>query len=286
MNAVGDCILARPFVRDLAQRHDLALKTPFPQLFVDLGVKKFVKPNSTVPYVQKATREYGQHHDWRGAPKDKEGLRLDPKFIDYDLTHSGNITYQLGAKFPMHTPYMFDLPQMDMPQQFFGERVAVIRPTVHRTEFDVPGRNPEPGAIGRATVMLNDAGYTTISIANGHYEKVEQVRSVHRYDFGELSFNTMLAIMMNAKVIVSGPGFGMLLALAARRPHLAAIWGARGGLDNPGRVFPQKCDKSRVTNFSPDMVCHHLTANCGCDKRISRFDQKMERFINDVSQAG
>lgn len=285
MNAIGDCILSRPFIRVMANANRLALQTPFPELFSDLGVERIVRAKSNVPYASKAIREWGEKHDWRGAPKDKDGNKQEPIYFCYDINDPANVTDQLRLRMTNFTRhhYKFDLPP-DVALTPPTQKYAVIRPVVTRDEFPVTARNCDPRYIYKANEMLQAAGYTTFAVAN-----VPDEDPAHPYpnvDFnlgrGQLTFIEMMTLIRNADIVVSGPGFAMPMAVAAEKPMLAAIWGARRKLDNHNRIFHHWMDKSRVRNFVPDTPCTHSTDECGCDKTISHFEQGMAKLIHDA----
>ena len=280
MNAVGDCILARPFVRELAHQYDLSLETPFAQLFADLPIKRFVRAKTNVAYVTKAVQEYGTQGRWRGAPKDADGNAIGSLRIAYDLDSPVPLTRQLEN---LVAPYLrqpinyeFDLPVAGSSS--FDHPYAVIRPIVHRKEFPIEARNPLPVYMEAAAYILRRQGFKTVTIANHPHEEVQNLNVDVRYEDGQLTFVDMMTLVSRAAVVVTPPGFAGLMGVAARRPHTAVVWGARGALDNPTRIFDRRMPLDNLENFSPHALCNHSTATCECDKTIRQFHGRFAQF--------
>lgn len=282
MNAIGDCILSRPFVRRLARKYRLSLQTPFPEIFADLGVDRFVRGKTNVSYASKAIREWGEKRDWRGPPKTPHnGDELEKVHISYDLTSTENVTEQLARSAGMSMDhYQLDLPP-DVALTPPTQRYAVIRPVVIRDEFPITARNCAPEYIFAATEALKKAGYVTFAVANipDEYPVSPYPNVDVNLGRGQLSFLEMLTLVRNADIVVSGPGFAMPMSVAAEKPILAALWGARGKLDNPDRIFHPKMDLSRVHNFFPMVRCPHSTDTCDCSKTYFGFNEAMEKVI-------
>jgi len=292
MVGIGDNLYARPFVRDMAEVADVSLMTGFPQLFEDIPRIRMVRAKTSLPYVQENIRFWGETHDWRGAPRvdKRDGPQMEPTFISYDPNDPENVVTQIGAKFSLHRPFRFDLPAPNEERvtpalrQMFRERYAVIRPVVVREGFGTTARNCLPGYIYSATEQLKAAGIKTIAVANFNDNEIG-IAPLPNADInwvrGELRINELVELVRNATAVVSGPGFAMPMAVAAHRP-LLAIWGARGALDNPGRIFHPKMNLGRVTNAIPKDFCKHSLGECECDKTIPDFNAKLTGFIKGL----
>src|SRR5262245_40677919 len=104
MVGIGDNLYTRPFIRAIAKEHSVVyLKTGFPQLFEDIRNVRLVRAQSSLPYVMKNIREWGETHDWRGAPWEvPREVRMEPRSIGYDQDDPENVVDQILAKFPIH----------------------------------------------------------------------------------------------------------------------------------------------------------------------------------------
>jgi len=297
MVGIGDNLYARPFIKDLAMRYQVSLMTGFPQLFGDIRGIRLVRAQTSLPYVKKNIRDWGETRDWRGAPRVKpdDEHQMEPIFMAYDPNDPANVTEQIERAFPVHHLYQFDLP----PPDFQGvdsyikwlinsrRKYVVIRPVVVREGFGTSARNCLPGYIHDAVALLKASGILTVGIARiGDGE--ECVGPIPHCDInyqrGELSFPEMIELVRHSSGVVSGPGFAMPMTVAAKRP-LLAIWGARGRLDNPERIFDRRMDLSQVVNAIPDNFCRHSTGECACDKTISNFTLHLLDFVNKVNHA-
>jgi len=289
MVGIGDNLYARPFVKDIARqgRGRVSLMTGFPQLFDDIRGIRIVKPQSSLPYVQNNIRFWGEKNNWRGAPRvgDVDSEKMEPRFISYVPENPENVIDQIWAKFPPKYQLTFDLPSPTPTSPAFrqlrGKRYVVIRPVVIREGFGTSARNPRPEYVAEANRVLRRAGFLTVGVANaGDGEAI--VGDTPEFDLkflnGELSFPELMELFRVADGVVSGPGFGMLMAVAAKRP-LLAIWGARGALDNPNRIFHPIMDTSMVQNMLPTVPCPHSTGECDCDKYIHRALPSIYDFV-------
>lgn len=293
MTGIGDNLYARPFVKDAASRLHVSLMTGFPQLFSDIRGIRLVRAQTSIPYIQENIRFWGETNDWRGVPRvgDIDSPRMEPHFLRYDPDDADNVTAQIEREFPLQRPYNFDLPApIDLGEghslkQLFRQKYVVIRPVVVRPGFGTTARNALPGYIYSATEEFKRAGYTTVVVANlGDAEMA--VSPLPEGDInwtqGQLNIAEMIEVFRYASAVVSGPGFGMPMAVAARRP-LLAIWGARGKLDNPKRIFDPRMDLSRVTNAIPENFCKHSTGECDCYKIIPDFNKTLKGFIQGLT---
>jgi ADP-heptose:LPS heptosyltransferase len=297
MVGIGDNLYARPFIKDLALHHQVSLMTGFPQLFGDIRGIRLVRAQTSLPYVKKNIRDWGVDNDWRGAPREKpdDEHQMEPVFMAYDPNDPANVTEQIERAFPIRHLYQFDLP----PPDFRGinsylttlfqtrKKYVVIRPVVVREGFGTSARNCKAKYVHEAVETLKSHGILTISVArigDGETGEAPLPECDISYMDGVLSFPEMIELVRHSAGVVSGPGFAMPMAVAAKRP-LLAIWGARGRLDNPERIFDRRMDLSQVVNSIPDNFCRHSTGECACDKTISRFGSDLMKFVNKVHHA-
>jgi len=294
MVGIGDNLYARPFVRAIAEQTDtqVSLMTGFPQLFEDIPRIRMVRAQTSIPYVQDNIRFWGETHDWRGAPRidGKESPKMEPTFISYDPNDPANVTDQIARMFPIRR-YYFDLPppnedtlRMSVLRTLYRERYVVVRPVVVREGFGTTARNALPGYIYAATEQLKAAGIKTVSVANFNANETG-VAPLPQADVtlneGELNIPELIHLFRNSAGVVSGPGFAMPMAVAARVP-LLAVWGARGALDNPGRIFHPKMKLDSVINAIPANFCQHTLGECDCLKLIPDFHTKLQSFIRGL----
>lgn len=292
MVGIGDNLYVRPFIKDLAGRAQISLMTGFPQIFSDIRGIRLVRAQTSIPYVQENIRFWGETNDWRGAPRvgDVKSEKMEPTFINYDPIDATNVTEQISWQFPLLRDYKLDLPApITLPdghylRPIFRKRYAVIRPVVIREGFGTTARNCLPGYVYSAAQELKAAGFTTVSVANmgdGEIGVAPLPECDYTFNHGELNIAELIELFRHASAVVSGPGFGMPMAVAAQVP-LLAIWGARGALDNPGRIFDKRMDLSRVTNAIPENFCKHSTGECNCYKIIPDFNKTLTRFVEGL----
>lgn len=288
MAGLGDNLYIRPFIRDMVKRNiPVALQTAYPELFSDMGLR-IVRPQTAHLNAMKSIREWGDKHHWRGAPKNSNGMRITPTLIGYDPENWRPITEQIEAHFPIVRDYLFNLPNVKSDMEPLPPKLAIIRPLVKREGFDVPARDPLNEYILKAEKALRLSGIVTIGIAAiGHGEVAAAEMPKFDVDFtkGQLPLNEVINLFRKSTAVVSGPGFAQLMGVAANGPQVMSLWGSRGVLDNPNRIFDRRMNVKNLWEFRPPWPCPHSTATCDCDKSIPLFDEYLDNFVRKVTYA-
>src|SRR4051812_7142629 len=104
MYGLGDNIFIRPFVRAAASRGEVAIATPWPELFEDLGVK-FHRIQTNLRTQQRNVNAQPSHR-WLPAPK---GYDIRCAYGHTLLMQDGSITRCLERQLPLgDQKYIFD----------------------------------------------------------------------------------------------------------------------------------------------------------------------------------
>lgn len=288
MAGLGDNLYIRPFIRDLVKQGEhIALQTAYPDLFSDMGLR-IVRPQTGHANAMKSIRQWGDRHNWRGAPDVSPGIKKVPTVIGYDPESFVSITQQIEKRFPIARDYLFNLPDVKSDMEPLPPKIAIIRPLVKREGFDVPARDPLNEYILKAELRLRQAGFVTIGIASIGYGEVAAAE-MPKFDVdftkGQLPLFEVINLFRKASAVVAGPGFAQLMGVAANGPQVMSLWGNRGALDNPNRIFDHRMAVQNLWEFRPQWPCPHSTPTCECDKTVYRFDEWLEQFVLKVTNA-
>lgn len=262
---MGDNIYLRPAMRVLAQRHDLFLETPWPEIYQDLPVR-FIAPHPILRTQRKHVQR--QNREWATKPPGCKLLR--PR-----ISLRPSIPVSLAHNLRIPSPAMvLDLPDYG-PSPITADRpVAVFRPATVRTEWANPARNPDPRYLREAAAILRKLGYCIVTIADVsrreewfHGDPPHADLKFHR---GELSFTEVASLVRHADLAVGGVGFLLPLAVATGTP-VVMIAGGNGGHNAPERLLAPWWDTSRVRWIFPDAYCRCTRMDHACLKEITDF---------------
>lgn len=274
---MGDNIYLRPAVRVLAQRHELFIETPWPEIYQDLPLR-FLEPRPFYRTQRKNLQR--QHRQWAEKPKPCQLVRprisLRPS-IPASLAHTLRIPSDALD---------LDLPDYG-PSPITADRpVAVIRPATVRTEWANPARNPDPVYLAEAAALLRARGYCVVSVADVsgreewfHGEPPEADLQFHH---GELNFPELASLVRSAAVVVGGVGFLLPLALATSTPAVI-IAGGNGGHNDPARVLAPWWDTSLLRWLFPDEYCRCTRMDHACPKTITDFPRQFSAALDALT---
>lgn len=273
MQGLGDNFYQRAVIRELPGRHQLV--TSWPQLYADLPVD-CVKPQTTLrTQVKNIARRDIQ---WSALPR---GTARRVHYVGQSGSMLAGLCHAFGVASERIT---FDGPPVVTPA---GERYIVVRPGTVRAEWRADSRNPLPEYVDRACRALSSR-FRIVSIADladGAEWLVGPAPYAHeRYHSGELTIEQLLGLVAGAAGVIGGVGWLVPAAVAYRVPMLL-IYGGWGFHNGPARIFDPRMDVSRIEQAVPDRFCMCTSPSHGCDKRISRIDDHIERFALRLATA-
>lgn len=279
-DGLGDNIYLRPVVEALAETRELWVRTPWPDLYEDLGVH-FVRARSELR--TQAENEARQPDDfWSEPPPGAE--TMEP----YILHGSTTVMEGTCSRLPVRVGQLsFSLPDFGRSLRF-PEPYALVRPVTVRREFEAPARNPRAEYVAQAAEIARAAGLAIVSVAHlepGEEWAVEPLPKADvRLHHGELTIRGLMMAVAGAALTIGGPGWILPASVAYRRP-LLVVGGGRGGYDDPKRLLCPPMDGSRVRWMLPDDFCRCRRNDHDCPKHISGFGGRAEAHIEELLAA-
>lgn len=269
---LGDCIYHRPFVKQLAQTHDLYLETSWPELYSDLDVK-FVRPVTTL---RTQNKNINRQQVYTTAPQCTPYKRVSyaPAELSVGLSMLASLAKAYGLPtMPLDLPYYESPLHLDKPY-------IVVRPATIRREWNAASRNPDPTYIYRF-IELARQDYTVISVADlsgtDEYALTPLPYADITLHAGELDVTQLIGLIQGAAFVVGGVGFIVPMCLATKTP-LFCILGGNGAYNRPEVVMD---DSSLITFAKPDRFCMCNNARHNCDKRIKNFDNIARGYLEN-----
>lgn len=278
MHGLGDNIYQRPFLRHFPGAY---ISTPWPELYQDMDVRCV---RSKTSLRTQAKHERTTPYSFHSLPMDTVRKRI---FYGPKELAQGGIIDAFKTQFGVTAPLVFDLPHFNnmhplIPQ---GVKVAVLRPATLRTEWASASRNPDPSYLCIASMLLREAGFFVVSVADLEPGKEWIVGTAPEADLqlhhGELGLTQLCTLYEQAAAIVAPVGFSIPMAIAYHTP-LFVIAGGRGAHNAPGIVTSPDMDLSQTRWAIPDNYCYCSQADHHCDKHISHFDEKFTRWLYEI----
>jgi hypothetical protein len=285
MDGLGDGIYHRPFVKMVARRYDLWLRTPWPELYADFGIRFVRSPIQLRTQQKNIERQNSQL--WGRPPRGCGTLQI--RYKRHDLL-TMNVIKSLERQYPAaNGSYQMDLPNFGPSPVTTARPIALVRPATLRREWLAPSRNPRPEYIQEAIDILIARGFCVVSVADCDgtaewFEGKEPGGMTFKFHQGELNVDRLLALVQHSAVVVGGPGWILPAALAAQTP-LFVIFGGRGGHNSPDKLFDPRMNLSKVGWLMPEPFCRCVEAHHVCNKTIPRFGERFEQWLTSLNLA-
>lgn len=278
---LGDTIYLRPALRKLAERYDLHVSTPWPQLLEDLDLK-LIRPAGELLRTQ---GENVARDGFAWGQVRETAIVLQPA-VYWPSPYLGipeSVAMSLGQD---PAQLVFDLPKFPRPACAPDAPYAVVRPATVRREWANPARNPDPRYIAAAAAALQDRGLKVVSVA--HLQEGEEwaLKPLPPADVtlhaGELTITELLGLTQHATVAVGGVGW-LIAACPAQRVPCVGIGGGHGYYNAPERVVAPPMDASRIRFILPRNYCRFChDMNHACDKEISDFPGQFAAALQEL----
>lgn len=247
------------------------LETPWPEIYQDLNNVLPVLPCTDLRTQLKNIKNHKKWHD----PKDVK-TRIKIRYGKEGILSGMFQCLQLPRN-PVSLPSYGDSP--------IKEKYAIIRPVSVRSEWINESRNPLPEYIYQASIVLKKAGYTIVSIADLEKGKEWAIEPLPYADIsyhkGELQVKELLRHIEHASAVVGGIGF-IVPAVQAYKVPAFIVCGGNGGYNSPSQIIDPKINGYGIHFAVPDNFCLCTEKSHDCDKRISNYEQQLDRWIADL----
>lgn len=271
---LGDNIYVRPFVRELSLKHELYVRTPWPELFEDLDVR-FVRPEAQYR-TQSKNVDLQQPWRWSRPPADIEEIQ---PYISRD---SGSIPEGIAASLNMSPGGL----TFDLPRHLYGAKmerpVALVRPVVVRKEWQNESRNPLPEYVFEASQILREQGFEIWSVADLAGGAEWMLEPAPMADVvlhhGELGIRELLQLTSAVSIVVGGVGW-IVPAAPALRTKLICICGGNGAHNAPEWLVGPPMDPAWIEWVVPDSYCRCDRMDHDCGRTITDFESKFRRAM-------
>lgn len=279
MRGLGDGVYQRPIVRHLTTLHEeLWIATPWPELYRDLRVRFYHKPQT-------------HHTQIRNAIRNASVYETPPEGEESRITYGMNISHQgiVGAMEAAlgHTPHTFPY-HLDLPPgepETDRRPYVLVNPVSVRKEWTDLSRNCLPGYIADAAHAARGWGFNTIGL--GAFNNMTEFCVYPPppldidYTDGRLKISKLMALFRGAAGVICPVGFALPMALAAKVPVLC-VWGGRGKYNNPKNLVDERIDSSLLVNAIPDPHCNCVQNDHDCQREIPDFEDRAIEFMELV----
>ncbi|MFN3585182.1 hypothetical protein [Phenylobacterium sp.] len=276
MKGLGDNIYQRPFVRAAAQRHEVYLATPWPQLYADLPLR-FCRTHTHL-------RTQARNEDrLPAATWSKPPLGCDAVTLSYgrDELARGSIVQAIEAALPLgDQPFVFNLPAPGPCALKSRKPVAVIRPATIRAEWRNEARNPDPKHLAEIAADLRRTHHVVLVAdlrSDAEWLDGEPPPYDEAFVAGEFSVQQLLALIATADVVVGGVGW-IVPAAIALQTRAFIVLGGQGGHNAPEKITDPRMDLSRIGWARPAAYCRCTDMLHRCDKEIPDLMDQWKAF--------
>ncbi|UEM17338.1 hypothetical protein G6321_00025180 [Bradyrhizobium barranii subsp. barranii] len=280
---LGDNIFARPIVRACAEKYDVWLETPWPELFEDLPIRFVAARRDLRTQMRNVARQSPAR--WSTPPNGIREIRLG--YGNAELAR-GSIVAALERQVaaigvPLSAP-CWDLPDMGAPLVLADRPIALVRPVTVRSEWRNEARNPRPEYVAAIARELTATHHVVVvaDLQDGR-EWLEGVLPPHHQAFlrGELVVRELLALVGAADVVVGGVGWIVPAAIALGR-RAFVIHGGHGGHNARHVITDPRMNLSRIGFATPRELCKCTDKLHQCDKSIPDLAAQWAAFCSRV----
>lgn len=294
MHGIGDNLHQRAVIRQLLDRYEVWLDTPWPCLYHDMP-KLNVTSKGTTLRTQAKNIGREAHLFRNGCPSDALTLRVHYK--PADVRSCGSVlgammkqtnTYLPLADFRLPVPASWRESAAALLAQWKPTKpVMILRPLVVRSEWggNVP-RNPDPDAYAQIYRSIRDR-YFVVSVADLEPDMEwtigPDLDADVKYHRGELSIETLAALTKSASLVFAAPGFAVILAQAVGTPIISIF----GGYENSSS-FSAGAKYAPYIGIDPVVPCQCFSHSHNCQKQIDITNalSRIERFLSENNKEG
>lgn len=244
LEGLGDCLHQRACIRQLMERDEVWLSTPWPSVYHDLIAEGLhVVPSKTKLRTQSKNVEREVALFEGSVPQDAAVIRMGFRY---------SMTRRLGSPLAMMcemtgTDFGRADFRMPVPHEWVSQARDVVgypdkpilffRPLTERAEYRTARRNPLHRAYARLFEAVRGQ-FFVISVADlepgAEWLVGERVEADLEFHAGELPFTALAGLMWLSSLCYTAPGFAVILAQAVGTP-VATVF---GGFENSSSFAP------------------------------------------------
>lgn len=276
MHGCGDNLHERALIRHLIKMHRVWLETPWPSIFHDLVGDRLhlVNKGSQLRTQAKNAQRQASLFTKQPIPRGARALRVSysPQLVRQHRSVLGAMLHQAG-----HGKADPDF-RMPVPSEWLAAADALIhrlspakpilfyRPLMERSEWSgCKARNPDYAVWQAVAEHLRDR-YFVVSVADLEPGKEwlvgPQIHADVQFHAGELNFETLAGLVQRSSLVLSSPGFAVILAQAVGTPSVCVFGGYEAGYS-----FSLGARFTPHLAIEPINPCPCFQHNHPCDKR-------------------
>jgi ADP-heptose:LPS heptosyltransferase len=290
MHGLGDNLHQRAVVKELARRHDVWLETPWACLYHDMPEIHLVCKGSKLRTQAKNVERESDRFCKDDVPSNATRLRVHykPDMVRKHRSVLAAMSAQCGVKpgdFRLPVPSAWAERAKDLLRHLKPDRpIMIYRPLVERAEWGAcRNRNPDPQVYAELFHAIRDR-YFVISVADLEPAKEwmvgERVQADAEFHAGELDVELLAALVKEAGLVFTSPGFALVLAQAVGTP----VVGIFGGYEHSGS-FAAGARFTPTLGIDTVRPCQCFSHTHRCDKRID-VDGARRRLMEFIDGTG
>ncbi|MFA5336554.1 MAG: hypothetical protein WC324_06515 [Candidatus Omnitrophota bacterium] len=289
----GDNLYQRAILKVLARRFDTVyLQTTCPDIYWDIPNVRFVEPGSVPLRTQRKYLASLPRSTFSPRPpllqslgwRYKWNLGMNVCHVDWLRQQSGVTLDQFDFSFMVKAEWIRAawavLARLDMK----GKRLCLVRPSTIRKEWYNASRNPKAAHMQRIIDTYRD-DYFYLSFADlepgvewldGELKGIDA--EFHR---GELPLTTIFGLIKLSEMVLTGPTWTMVAAIAERVKCFTIF----GGCARPERIIDASMGLDRFAYVAPEPFCDCRRGDHACNKEIppekviAQFEELRRRSV-------
>jgi hypothetical protein len=283
MHGMGDNLHQRAVVRELMREHTVWLETPWPSIYHDIiGPRLHVVSRGSTLRTQakNAAREAALFDKATPPPGRSVAVNYPPASVRQHRGVLAAMSARCGVlvgdfRLPVPASWAHGLA---LPT---NKPVLVVRPLVERTEWGgCRNRNPDLGAWLAVYRQLRQQ-FFVVSVADlvpgKEWMAHEDLRADLTLHAGELDFRQLAALWRDASLVLTAPGFGLVLSQAIGTP----VVGVFGGYES-GYSFSAGAAHTPTLCIEPQTPCDCFSHSHPCNKSIDleTASRRLQDFVH------
>jgi len=289
MHGLGDNLHQRAVIKELTQKGEVWLHTPWPSVYHDIENLNLLKPITSLRTQLKNSKREADKYTNKPFPLVKasriwythDEIKRCGGFLDAMCEAQGvqNRDFSLKIK-----PEWVQKAQDFLDKNGCNKPVLVYRPLVERTEWaGCSLRNPDFEAY-HSLISAIQEHYFVVSVADlaqgVEWEVGKPINADVVAHKGELEFEVLAGLMSLSSLVFCSPGFALILAQAVGAP-VVCVFG--------GHESPRFYDHGNKTDLliSSENPCECFNKNHKCDKQINLnyWVPKLKEFAHDYAKS-
>jgi len=289
----GDNLYQRAILRVLARQYDAVyLQTTCPDIYWDIPNVKFINPGrvplrtqtkylESLPATTFSPRPPLLHSlGWRYQWNMNAGV----SHIEWQRQRSGVTLDRFDFTFPVKAEWLTAARAVMAKFDMQGKRLCIVRPSTIRKEWLNASRNPKAANL-QLLIDRYKSEYFYLTFADlepgaewldGELKGIDA--TFHR---GELPLTTIFGLIKLSDMVITGPTWAMVSAIAERVKCFTIF----GGCAKPERIVDASMGLDRFGYVAPEPFCDCKRGDHACNKDIpaakiiQRFEELRSRSV-------